>query len=113
MSNFSEYLDFQVTLCLGLGDGGDVCVNVGVTENEFKLLKECYREYGEVQEIKGLIKLCRRVERAARDENESCLMDFDTEEKINYRSVSYIIGMPDEVIEAVEEEDSEEGEEEQ
>ena len=41
------------------------------------------------------------------------MMDFDTEEKIDYRSVSYIIGMPDEVIEAVEEEDSEEGEEEQ
>ena len=97
-------LDFFVTLCLGGGDGGDVCVNVEVTEEEYELLKCCCRENEDINNYKGLRDLCQRIEEAARDENESCMMDFDMEEEIDYSSVSYMISIPEEISLSVDEE---------
>ncbi len=37
-------MKFTVAVCLGHGDGGDVCVDVCVSDEEFALLKRCYRE---------------------------------------------------------------------
>lgn len=47
-------LEFLVTICLGGGDGGDVCVDVDVTDEEFELLKECCREGSDIEGYDGL-----------------------------------------------------------
>lgn len=98
--------DFEVTLCLGGGDGGDVLVNVDVTEEEYELLKKCYRDDIGVCDCDGLEDLCQRVEEAAKDENEFCMADLDVDEEIDYNSISYMISIPAEVAEEVDEEDS-------
>lgn len=104
-------LEFWVTICLGRGDGGDVTVTVDVTEEEYKLLKQCCRDYEDIDGYEGLEDLCRRIEEAAQEENEACMADYDTDEEIDYDSVSYMISMPDEIEAIIEEEDSNESEE--
>ena len=37
-------LEFWVTICLGHGDGGDVAVEVDVSDKEYELLKQCCRD---------------------------------------------------------------------
>lgn len=88
-------LEFTVSICLGGGYGGDICVEVEVTDKEYELLKKCCREGEEIESFKGLKPLYKRIVAAARDESE----DFDPED------ADYGIEIPDEVYEAVESED--------
>lgn len=85
-------LDFPVTLCLESSDEEDVTATVDVTEEEYQLLKECCLNNEEIASFDGLEGLCRHVEEAAREES-----DGDVE--------SCIIGMPDEIYGAAEEDE--------
>ena len=97
----SRMLEFTVTICLGGGDGGDVCVDVEVTNKEYKLLKECCREGEEIESFDGLEELYKRVVAEARGESEFCDPD---DSDIDYDDASYIVEMPYEIYEAVESE---------
>ncbi len=88
----SYMLDFPVTLCLESGDEEDVTATVDVSEEEYQLLKECCRDGEEPDAFDGLEDLCRRVEEAAREES-----DGDVK--------SCIIGMPDEIYGAADEDE--------
>ena len=105
------YIEFTVTVCLGRGDGGDVCVDVSVSDEEYELLLQCCREDRDIGSYDGLSDLCRRIEEAAQSENESCMYEFGYDEEIDYSTASYMISMPDEIIRAVEEEEEDEEEE--
>lgn len=95
-------LEFTVTICLGHGDGGDICVDVEVTNKEYKLLKECCREGEEIESFEGLEDLYKRVIAEARDESESC----DPEDcDIDYDDADYGVEIPYEIYEAVENEE--------
>ena len=96
---------FYVTLRLSYGDGDDVCVDVDVTENEFRRLKQCYRDDNNIGDCWGLKNLTRRIKRAALKESKSGMTDFISGKRTYYSNVSYMIDIPDEVIEAAEEED--------
>lgn len=102
------HLSFDVTVCLGGGDGGDVSVSVAVTEDEYELLKQCCREYGDIDSYRGLEKLRSRIRRAAEDENEFCMDNYsDSDEEIDYSSVSYLISMPSSIQDEVDAEEDE------
>ena len=100
---FYTSVDFLVTLCLGRGDGGDVRVDVLVTEEEYKNLMKDGCVYDGTP-------LYDRVRRAAIEENEYCLghkypyqykdydndYDYDDEnsdddERIDYSCVTFMI----------------------
>ncbi len=107
MEDGTNSLDFIVTLCLGGGDGGDVEVTVNVTDEEYELLRQCCREGIEIEDCEGLEDLCDRIKEAAADENESCMEFLDSDEEIDYDSISYIIGMPSEISDSAEDESEE------
>ncbi len=103
------YLEFDVTVCLGGGDGGDVSVSVAVTEEEYELLKQCCREGDDLDCYESLEDLCSRVRDAAENENEYCMDNYsDSDEEIDYGTVSFMISMPRRIqdeVDAEEEED--------
>ncbi len=97
----SKKLEFTVAICLGHGDGGDICVDIEVTNKEYKLLKECCREGEEIESFEGLEDLYERIVAEARSESEF----FDPEDcDIDYDNASYGVEMPDEIYDAVEDE---------
>ncbi len=96
-------MEFHVTVCLGGGDGGDVCVSVSVSDEEYELLKKCCLEDCEPCDCEGLEDLCSRVEEAAIDEAESIGAEFAQD--VDCDSASCFFGVPDEISEECEEED--------
>lgn len=104
-------LDFDVTVCLGGGDGGDVSVTVDVTKEEYELLKQCCREYEDIDSYDGLEELCKRIIKEAEAENDYCMENYsDSDEEIDYGSVSFMISMPSEIQNEIDEEEEEKGE---
>ena len=95
-------MEFWVTICLGYGDGGDVCIEEPVSEEERELLMECCREDMDMCDCEGLEDLCERIENAARDESECCGPEDD---ETDYDDASYMIAIPDEICDAVEAEE--------
>jgi hypothetical protein len=103
------HLEFDVTVCLGGGDGGDVSVSVAVTEREYELLKQCCRECDDLECYEGLEDLCNRVRDAAEDENEYCMDNYtDSDEEIDYGTVSFMISMPSRIQDEIDAEEDEE-----
>ncbi len=98
-------LEFTVTMCLGYGDGGDVCVTVDVTEKEYELLKQCCRDEIDIYDCGELEDLCSRIEAEARSENDFIMSGLGDDEEMDYDSISYMIDIPDEIYESVEEEE--------
>jgi hypothetical protein len=97
----SRKLEFTVTICLGHGDGGDICVEVEVTNKEYKLLKKCCAEGDDIDFFEGLEDLYNRIIAEARAESEF----FDPEDcDIDYDNADYGVEMPDEIYDAVEDE---------
>lgn len=103
-------LEFEVTICLGGGDGGSVCVTVDVSDEEYDLLKQCCFEDEEIVGYEGLEELVERIQEAAADENERCLDELGEDEEIDYDSVSYMISFPEEIMDDEDEEDEYEDE---
>lgn len=93
-------LEFHVTVCLGRGDGGDVCVSVPVSDEEYELLKQCCREDCEPCDCEGLEDLCSRVEEAAIDEAMSIADEYDQD--VDCDSASCSFGVPVEISEECE-----------
>ena len=96
-------LTFWVTVCLGRGDGGDITVDVDVTDEEYALLVQCSREEEEIDGYDGLEDLCERIKEAAADEVDSCNAEFGIEE--DYSDAGFMIQMPDVIWEAAHEDD--------
>ena len=94
-------LEFTVSICLGHGDGGDILVELDVTNKEYKLLKECCRENEEIESFEGLEELYKRIVAEARGESEFCDPD-DCD--IDYDDADYVVEFPDEIYDAVAEE---------
>ena len=84
-------LEFEVTICLGGGDGGNVCVTVEVSNDEYKLLKKCYSEDEDIDGYPGLEDLVERIQEAAEDENDCCMDELGDDEEIDYDDVTYMI----------------------
>lgn len=91
-------LSFTVTLCYGSGDGGDIAVDVEVTDEEYRLLVQCYREDVEIEECEELESLYQRIcaeakgwdaELSGNSDNE------DDEDYVDYDDVSCIVDFPD------------------
>jgi hypothetical protein len=95
-------LEFTVTICLGHGDGGDICVAVDVTNKEYKLLKECCREGEEIESFDGLEELYNRIVAEARSESE---FNDPDDCDIDYDDADYVVEIPDEIFDAVEDEE--------
>ena len=87
------YLKFDVTVCLGCGDGGDVVVSAHVTDEEFEQLKKCYAEDGDFGSYPGLEDLYNGICEDAIDE----CMSYDMDGETNYGDASCIVYMPKEV----------------
>ncbi len=102
-----RYLDFWVSIGLGLGDSGDVCVSVEVNDFEYAHLKECCRKHEEMSSYRGLKRLSKRVRAAAIDENEMLMDEYSPGEKINYDYAYFSISIPDKIRKIVEEEQKE------
>lgn len=98
----SRTLEFTVTICLGREAYGDICVEVEVSNKEYRLLKECCREGEEIESYDGLEDLYERIIAEARAESESCAPD-DCD--IDYDEADYGVEIPDEIAEAVEDEE--------
>lgn len=110
MEEKKYYLSFDVTVCLGGGDGGDVSVRVAVKEEEYALLKQCCRDYEDIDCYDGLEDLCRRVIEEAEAENDYCMEQYsDSDEEIDYSTVSYMISMPRKIQEEIDKESENEG----
>lgn len=103
-------LEFWITVCLGGGDGGDITVNVDVTEEEYELLVQCSREEDEIDMYAGLENLCERIREAAADEVDSCNAEFGIEE--DYSDADYAIQMPDCIWQAAHADEDEDEDEE-
>ena len=95
-------LEFWVTIYLGNGDGGDVAVTLGATDDEYELLKQCCRDDEEIEGYEGLEDLYERIVAAARDESECC--EPDDCEEIDYDEASYTVAIPDIIYNEVQEE---------
>ena len=110
-----EY-EFDVTVCLGRGDGGDVCVSMSVSETEYELLKQCCRDDMSPADCAGLEELCAAIEEAAIDECRYAFPrelgdDESTDEADNYdeyADATCMISVPMEIWDEVNEEDDEE-----
>lgn len=98
-------LQFTVNICLGYGDGGEIAVNVEVTDEEYELLKQCCRENETVESFNGLEKMYERIVAEAGDESE-----FNDSEDcdIDYDEAYYSVEIPFEIYEEVENEQTEE-----
>ena len=96
-------LEFWVTICLGHGDGGDVTITIDVTDEEYELLKQCCREYEDIDSFEGLENLYERIVAAAKDESEYC--EPDDEDDIDYDDAYYTVAMPQVIYNEVQEED--------
>ena len=113
MEENKYHFSFDVTICLGGGDGGDVSVDVEVSEEEYELLKQCCRDYDDIDSYAGLEDLCQRIIAEAQAENDFRMENYsDSDEEIDYGSVSYMIGMPSEIQDEIDEEEEEEEEDE-
>ena len=101
-------VEFTVTLCCGHGDGGDVCVKVDVTDEEYELMKQCCREDEEIDGYDGLEDLIERVEAEAKGEDSACsvgLQDDEDEDDYNmYDDISCMVWMPSEISDIVDSE---------
>ncbi len=96
----SKKLEFTVTICLGRCGSGDICVEVEVTNKEYKLLKKCCAEGEDIDSFSGLEDLYNRIVAEARAESEF----FDTDDcDIDYDNASYGVEMPDKIYDAIEE----------
>lgn len=78
MDNWPEY-EFNVTICLDGGDGGDVSVSVPVSMDELNLIKDCYRNYRDIESETGLEDLVKRIEESAAEENEMLMDEYSPE----------------------------------
>lgn len=84
-------MEFMVTICLGGGDGGDVCVDVALKGNEYETLGECVRSGCDIEGYPGLGALCGRIEEAAMAER-----DYSAGEETDYSSATFIIRLSEE-----------------
>lgn len=90
-------ITFWVGVCLCRGDGGDVMVDIKVTDEEYETILECCRNEEDIDECKKLSALRSRIVAAAETEAASCDEDSD----IDYHTdVWYVVQMPDEIREA-------------
>lgn len=109
-------LEFNVTICMGGGDGGETCVEVEVTDEEYEILKECCREDGDISDYEELDDLYQRIIGDSEDESKAedpNYIDGDEDDEDYYdpyECASYIVYLPNEVYAAVEAEDAENGE---
>ena len=114
-SNMHE-VEFQVTLCYGGGDGGDICVTVDVTDEEYELLKQCCREDEDISDYEELEDLVARIEAEAKGEDYACRPDSSEDEdeddyEEDYDDVTCMIQLPDEIYDLINEEEYEEPDE--
>ncbi len=86
-------LTFEVAVCLGLGDGGNIFVEADVTEKEFERLKKCYANDEDFEDYPGLKRLYKRICRDAIDES----ISYDLDGKADHTDASCIVYMPKEV----------------
>lgn len=84
-------IEFDVTIWLGGGDGGNVCVSISVSDEEYELLKKCYLEDCEPCDCEGLEDLCNRVEEVAIDEAEYIADEYDQDVNCDYATCSFWI----------------------
>ena len=98
-------LEFTVNICLGYGDGGEIAVDVEVTDEEYELLKQCCREDDDIGSFEGLESLYERIVTEAGDESE-----FNDPEECDtdYDEADYMVEIPYEIYEEVEKEQVEE-----
>ena len=98
-------MKFVVTECLGYGDGGDIEVEVDVTEEEIEEMKQLVRDNEEefFDSIEGLYE---RIKQACRDEDPIWEDDEDSEEE-DYDDTYYRVEIPQEIYDAVEAEPEE------
>lgn len=94
-------IEFPVDVCIGGGDGGEVCVTVPVTKKEFIELLECYRHDTDISDWEGLEKLVPRIEEAAKDEAESDAEELD--DNLDCSEANCIISFPEELVDIAEE----------
>lgn len=102
-------LEFWVTVCMGRGDGGDITVEVEVTDEEYEMLVQCSREEDEIEEYTGLEALCDRIRDEAAEQVECSNIEFGIEE--DYSDAKYVIQMPDCIWEVAHNEEDETEEE--
>lgn len=90
-------VEFPVTVCLGGGDGGEICVKMEITDEEYELLKQCCRDGCDIESCPELEDLCNRITEESGDETERRMDECDSGEDIDYDSTYYIIEMPEEI----------------
>ena len=96
-------LEFWVTICLSHDDGGDVSVEVDVSDEEYELLKQCCIEYEDINTFNGLEDLYDRVVSEAKDLSEDCVPEG--EDAIDFDDVSFSVAIPDSIYDEAQEDD--------
>lgn len=95
-----KVLEFPVTICLGGGDGGEVGIDVEVTDEEYELLLACCREdIVGIDSYEGLEDLYERVIAEARGESE---FNDPDDCDIDYDDACYLVDMPYAIYEIIE-----------
>ena len=105
-------VEFTVTLCCGHGDGGDICITVEVTDEEYELMKQCWRDGEDICDCMELEDLVERIEAEAKGEDSACSVglrdDEDEDDDYDiYDDISCMVSMPDEICNLVDEEENE------
>ena len=95
-------IEFIVYISISKWEGGDVCVNMDVTEEEVKLLKKCYKEDIPIEDFEELSDFYNRLCEEAEAENEMILEEIDSDEEVEY--CGFNVECPEELVEEVENE---------
>lgn len=100
-------LEFIVGVCIIGEYDGEILIEEDVSDEEYSLLKESYREGYDMSLFDGLEDLCDRIKAMASDAFKPILMDIESDEEIDPDDISYYIYLPEIIINEVNEEDSE------
>lgn len=92
-----QEISFWVGVCLGRGDGGNVMVDIEITDDEYEALVQCSRDDEDIDGCEAIFDLRARIVAAA----ETAAASYDEYSDIDYHTdVWYVVQMPDEIWEA-------------